>query len=392
MTHKFLSLQYILIFIISGKEAHANMGIYFDPFSSCHRTIKHRFCIPSHSVPLFAQGMVLLLLVVTLVSCIPAVDSVTNVTSCTSLINNQCEQNLTSCAQPPCSLSCGRMSPHRSCIQDCVASLSNHSKEHLCDALECQASHYCSQFCFKTDCNSLTCTSTDCDQECNSASCGRMLCERNVTNCTQEAHRLGNAQIMDCSAKSCNQDCHQLSEEFFSELTCLFGVETCTQRGQGGKYNLRCLAGVKNCIQKAPRFSVANMQCNGDKCQQICSYSTCNMNCSAGVRECTQVEDYLAEHVTMNCDADVCIQNCGHGRCNMTCSSTVKECTQTCTQGTCSTRCDAEICHEDFGISTTTESVAPTGFNPTIKSNTSLKCCCFYTTLCLVLISLVIIT
>lgn len=337
--------------------------------------------------------MVLLLLAVTLMTCTAAVDCATNVTSCTSLIDDQCQQNLTSCAQSPCSLSCGRTSSQRSCIQDCITYRLNQSKEYQCGALECQASQLCSQVCSRIDCKSLACNySRDCHQECHFASCVRMVCQENVTSCTQLGYRLGNAQIMDCSAKSCNQDCNQGSENFSSELTCFSAAETCNQRGQSGKYNLKCLPGVKNCTQKGEMFSINNMQCDGDTCQQICSYSTCNMSCSASVQECMQVEDYLAKQVIMNCDADVCVQKCGHGRCNMTCSSTVKECTQSCKQGTCFTRCDAEICHKDFGISTTTKSLAPTSFNPTIRSNTSLKCSCFYITLFLVLISLVIST
>lgn len=337
--------------------------------------------------------MVLLLLVVTLMTCTAAVDSASNVTSCTSLVNDQCQQNFTSCSQSPCSLTCGRTSPYGSCIQDCIASQLNHSKEFQCGALECQASQFCSQVCSRINCKSLTCNSRDCYQGCRFATCGRMVCQKNVTNCTQLAYRLGNAQIMDCSAKSCIQDCiNQDSEELVSELTCLSAVETCNQRGKSGKNNLKCLPGVKNCTQKAETSSITNMQCDGETCQQICSYSTCNMSCSASAKECMQVGDYLFKQVIMNCDADVCIQKCGHGQCNMTCPSTVKECTQSCKQGTCFTRCDAEICHKDFGISTTTESLTPTGFNPTIRSNASLKCSCFYITFYLVLISLVIST
>ena len=69
-------------------------------------------------------------LFLSLVVCVEFVTSVvlvsaTNVAvvaSCTSLINDQCTQNLTSCLQPPCSLSCGRTSPQFSCSQDCVPS------------------------------------------------------------------------------------------------------------------------------------------------------------------------------------------------------------------------------------------------------------------------------
>lgn len=195
---------------------------------------------------------------------------------------------------------------------------------------------------------------------------------------------------MECNAKSCKQDCGQDSENFFSELTCFSAVETCSQSAQSGNLNLKCLPGVKSCTQKA-KTSVANMQCDGDICQQSCAKSTCNMNCSASVSECVQVEDWsaLSRQVTMNCDADECIQNCDYGRCNMTCSSNVKKCTQTCKQGTCFTRCDAEICHKDVGISTTTGSLAPTGSTPTIRSDTSLMCSSFYITLSLALFSLV---
>lgn len=304
------------------------MGIPFYLFSEpllytpCH--VKSRY------VTLYKQKMVLLVLVLTLVTSIAAVDSATNITSCTSLTNNECLQNLTSCLQPPCLLSCGRTSPQQSCIQDCVASSLNHSKIYQCDALECQASQFCSQICYKINCKSLTCTAKDCNQECLRTTCG-MVCHTNVTNCTQAAYNPENAQFMKCSAKSCSQDYTLSSKNFSSELTCLSAVENCNQRGQSGKFNLKCLSGVKNCTQRAKTFSNTNMQCDGDSCEQSCSYSTCNMSCSVSVQECTQFEDLFAPSVvTMNCDANVCKQKCGGGQCNMTCSSNVKECTQIC--------------------------------------------------------------
>ena len=319
---------------------------------------------------------------------IVAVDSATNITSCTSLTNDECLQNLTSCLQPPCLLSCGRTSPQQTCTQDCVASRgSNHSEIYQCDALECQALQYCSQVCHRINCKTLTCTAKDCNQECLRTSCGKMVCHKNATNCTQAVYNPENAQIMECSAKSCDQDYTLSSETFSSELTCFSAVESCTQSGKSGKFNLKCLSGT--CTQRARTFSNTNMQCDGDSCDQSCStYSTCNMSCSASVKECTQFEEWNgASGIKMNCDADVCTQKCNGGHCNMTCTSNVKECTQLCKQGTCSTRCSAEICLRDFGISTTAGSTSyPT--NPTVSS----KSCVNFLTFCLVLISLVIST
>lgn len=333
--------------------------------------------------------MVLLVLVLTLVTSITAVDSATNITSCTSLTNNECLQNLTSCLQPPCLLSCGGPSHQQTCIQDCVASRgSNLNEIYQCDALECQASLSCSQMCYRINCKSLTCTAKDCNQECHRNSCGKMVCHKNVTNCTQAVYNPENAQIMECNAKSCNQDYTISSKTFSSELTCFSAVESCTQSGKSAKFNLKCLSGVKNCTQKAKLLSNTNMQCDGDSCEQSCSSSTCNMSCSASVKECTQFEHwYFASVVTMNCDADVCTQKCDGGQCNLTCSSNVKKCTQICKKGTCSTRCNAEICLRDFGISTTDRSTCyPT--TPTVSSKSSGN----FLTFCLVLISLVIST
>ena len=182
---------------------------------------------------------------------------------------------------------------------------------------------------------------------------------------------------------------HWVVKLFSSELTCFSAVESCTQSGKSGKFNLKCLSGVKTCTQRARTFSNTNMQCDGDSCDQSCStYSTCNMSCSASVKECTQFEEWNgASVVTMNCDADVCTQKCNGGHCNMTCTSNVKECTQLCKQGTCSTRCNAQICLRDFGISTTAGSTSYLT-NPTVSSKSSVN----FLTFCLVLISLVIST
>ena len=332
--------------------------------------------------------MALVLTLVTSIAVIAVVDSATNITSCTSFTNDECLQNLTSClAHSPCLLSCGRTSPQQTCIQDCITSRgSNQSEIYQCDALECQALQFCSQICSRISCESLTCTAKDCDQECLRTSCGKMVCHKNVTKCTQAAYYPENAQIMECGAKSCNQDYILSGKTFSSELTCLSTVETCNQSGKSAKLNLKCLTGVKNCTQRARSFSNTNMQCDGDNCEQSCYDSTCNMSCSASVKNCTQFEEwYNGYEVTMNCDADVCTQKCHSGQCNMTCSSNVKECTQICKQGTCFTRCNAEICHRDYGISTTAGSTFyPT--NPTVTSKSSGT----FLTFCLVLISLVI--
>lgn len=333
--------------------------------------------------------MVLLVLALALVTSTAVVDAATNITSCTSLTNNECLQNLTTCLQSPCLLSCGRTSPQQSCIQDCFASRgSNLSEIYQCHALECQALQSCSQLCYRINCESLTCTAKVCDQECFRTSCGKMACHKNVTNCTQVAYYPDNSQIMECSAKSCNQHYTLSSNTFSSELTCLSAVETCNQSGKSAKLNLKCLSGVKNCTQRAKSNSNTNMQCDGDNCEQSCSHSTCNMSCSASVKKCTQFkESYSAFVVTMNCDADVCMQKCDGGHCNMTCSSNVKECTQICKQGTCFTKCNAVICHSDFGISTTAWSTSyPT--NPTVSSKSSGN----ILTVSLVVISLVITT
>ena len=340
----------------------------------------------------YKQMIVSLVLVLTLVSSIAAADSATNITSCTSLTNDECLQNLTSCLQPPCLLSCGRTSPQQTCIQDCVASRgSNHSEMYQCDALECQALQFCSQICKRISCKSLTCTAKDCNQECLTTSCGKMVCHKNATNCTQAAYNPENALIMECSAKSCDQDYILSSETFSSELTCFSAVESCTQSGKSGKFNLKCLSGVKTCTQRAKPFSNTNMQCNGDSCEQSCStYSTCNMSCAASVKECTQFEEWSgASVVTMNCDADVCTQNCTSGQCIMTCTSNVKECTQICKQPTCSATCNAEICLRDFGISTTAGSTSYPSTYPTVSSKSSGN---FLTFRLKVLISLVIST
>ena len=111
--------------------------------------------------------MALFLSLVICVAFVTAAVSATNVTvvaSCTSLVNDQCTQNLTSCLQPPCSLSCGRTSPQFSCSQDCVPS-ANLTDGYLCDALECQALQHCYQTCNNINCNSSTCTSNQCTQQ-----------------------------------------------------------------------------------------------------------------------------------------------------------------------------------------------------------------------------------
>ncbi|XP_078358359.1 uncharacterized protein LOC144643094 [Oculina patagonica] len=327
--------------------------------------------------------MTLFLVVVAIVTCIAGVDSATNVTtvtSCTSLINDQCQQNLTSCPQSPCSLSCGRTSPQFSCSQDCIPS-ANLTEGYLCDALECQPSQFCYQTCSRINCNSSTCTSKDCNQQCWVADCGRMVCKENVTNCNQVAVIPKNGQVMDCDAKACNQECKSSGKSFTSDLTCSSSVETCEQRGLTGKFNLKCLPGVKNCTQKADLFSIANMECDGDRCEQSCFHSTCNMNCSSSVRECTQSEDGFGSAViNMNCDADVCRQDCGDSRCTMTCSSTVKECTQTC-KGTCVIKCDAEVCNDG------TTSTPTTAARPPIPTNSISKIGVNIVTICLVVMS-----
>lgn len=286
------------------------------------------------------------------VTCLVAQHSATNVTSCTSIINDQCNQNLTSCAKPPCSLSCGRTSPQYFCNQDCVPS-TNLTEGYQCHALECQASQLCYQTCSRINCNSSTCTSRNCNQNCVLADCGRMQCKANVTICNQVATIPQNGQVMQCDAKSCNQECKSSGKTFSSDLTCSSSVETCWQRGLTGKFNLKCLHRVQNCTQKADLFSIANMECDADRCEQNCFHSTCTMSCSESARQCTQSEDgFGSAVVTMNCDAQVCRQDCEDSRCDMTCSSPVKQCFQTCRSGTCFTRCDAEICHGDASTST----------------------------------------
>ena len=201
--------------ICSNKEG-TPFNLFSEPQQHCH--IKS----PYLYVTLYKQKMVSLVLVLTLVTSIVAVDSATNITSCTSLTNDECLQNLTSCLQPPCLLSCGRTSPQQTCTQDCVASRgSNHSEMYQCDALECQALQYCSQVCHRINCKTLTCTAKDCNQECLRTSCGKMVCHKNATNCTQAVYNPENAQIMECSAKSCDQD-YTLSSETFFQWTYLF--------------------------------------------------------------------------------------------------------------------------------------------------------------------------
>ena len=323
--------------------------------------------------------MALFLLMVICVTFVAAVVSATNVTvvvSCTSLINDQCKQNLTSCLQPPCSLSCGRTSPQFSCSQDCVPS-ANLTEEYLCGTLECQASQHCHQTCNSINCNSSTCTSHDCTQQCFVADCGRMVCEEDVSKCNQVAIIPKTGQDMHCGARSCNQECKSCKKSFLSEMTCSSSVETCEQRGLNGKFYLKCLAGVKNCTQKTDLFSIATMECHGDKCVQSCFHSTCDMNCSSNVRECAQSEDGLGSAVlTMNCDAQVCTQHCGDSRCNMICSSSVKECTQTC-KGTCTIRCDAEVCHDDLTIATTRPSLSLIPTNSISKISIDIVAICF---------------
>lgn len=136
------------------------------------------------------------------------------VASCTSLINDQCTENLTSCLQPPCSLSRGRTSPQFSCSQDCVPS-TNLTDGYLCDALECQASQYCYQTCNNINCNSSTCKSNQCTQQCFVADCGRMVCKADVSNCNQVAIIPKTGQAMHCAARSCNQECKSCKKSFF---------------------------------------------------------------------------------------------------------------------------------------------------------------------------------
>ena len=206
--------------------------------------------------------MALFLSLVICLEFVTAAVSATNVTvvaTCTSLINDQCTQNLTSCLQPPCSLSCGRTSPQFSCSQDCVPS-ANLTDGYLCDALECQASQYCDQTCNNINCNSSTCTSNQCTQQCFVADCGRMVCKEDVSNCNQAAIIPKTGQNMHCAARSCNQECKSCKKSFLSGMTCSSSVETCEQRGLNGKFYFKCLAGVKNCTQKTDLFSIANME------------------------------------------------------------------------------------------------------------------------------------
>lgn len=249
------------------------------------------------------ESFLLVVICMTSIASVVSATNVTVITSCTSLINDQCTQNLTSCLQPPCSLSCGRTSPQFSCSQDCVPS-GNFTEGYLCDELECQASQFCYQTCNNINCNSSTCTSNDCTQQCFVADCGRMVCKEDVSNCKQVAIIPENGQAMDCGAKSCNQECKSCKKSFSSEMTYSSSVETCEQRGLNGKFNLKCLPGVKNCTQKTDLFSIASMECHGDRCVQSCFHSTCNMNCSSRVRECAQSEDGFGSAViTMNCAA-----------------------------------------------------------------------------------------
>ena len=314
-----------------------------------------------------------------------AAESVTNVTSCTSLSNDQCNQNLTSCTQPPCTFSCGRTTPQFSCSQECQPIPSaNLTKGNLCDALECQASQNCYQICSQLDCNSTSCSSKDCRQVCVFADCGSMWCQQGVINCDQLAQIPANHQVMKCDAKSCNQNCQGGSKSYSCDMTCSETVETCEQRELSGKFQQKCSAGVRNCTQKAHLYAVGNMECEADRCVQACSHSTCDMSCSTGARECTQTQDgFGSEVVNMYCAADVCNQNCDDSKCNMTCSSAVKECSQRCKKGNCLVTCDAEVCYGVKGMSIST----PTWFHPT-DSVLHIRCTLF--TLWLVLIPLTV--
>ena len=326
--------------------------------------------------------MELLLLTFTFVTCLGVVHSATNITSCTSLLNDQCEQNLTSCSQPPCTFSCGRTSPQFSCRQDCSPIPSaNLTEGNLCDALECQASENCNQICLRVNCNATSCTSRDCRQTCTLADCGSMVCQQGVINCVQVAQiPQRNGQIMNCDAKSCNQKCQRSSKSGDPcVMSCSETVETCKQRGLSAKFRSKCLGGVKNCTQNADLFAIGHMECDAERCVQACFHSSCIMNCSSRARECTQTEDgFGSEVITMHCAADVCKQHCDDTKCKMTCASTVKECSQTCKGGNCAVTCDAEICYGEKGISTAN----PTWIPPTNGvSNTRSA----LLTLCLVL-------
>ena len=90
-------------------------------------------------------------------------------------------------------------------------------------------------------------------------------------------------------------------------MACTSSVETWEQRGLNGKFYLTCLAEVKNCTQKTDLFSIANMECHGDKCVQSCFHRTCDMNCSSSV---LKSEDGLGSAVIiMSCDAQVSTQH-----------------------------------------------------------------------------------
>lgn len=119
----------------------------------------------------------------------------------------------------------------------------------------CQASQHCHQTCDSINCNSSTCPSNDCTQQCFVADCGRMVCEEDVSKCNQVAIIPKTGQDMHCGARSCNQECKSCKKSYLSEMTCSSSVETCEQRGLNGKFYLKYLAGVKNCTQKTDLFS-----------------------------------------------------------------------------------------------------------------------------------------
>ena len=139
-----------------------------------------------------------------------------------------------------------------------------------------------------------------------------------------------------------------------------------------------------NCTQRASFADKVTMRCEGDVCEQSCSFGKdyCSMSCPPGVKTCIQVGHAgYRESTIMRCDGEVCHQTCtSKDGCNMMCSANAKKCHQTCSSGTCIHKCDAANCTLSClgaaciaGESTTSKSTTPKSTIPNKRSGTGLQ-------------------
>ncbi|XP_078351342.1 uncharacterized protein LOC144636073 [Oculina patagonica] len=156
---------------------------------------------------------------------------------------------------------------------------------------------------------------------------------------------------MQCGLSTPYEQCEQLCSSSCDSVKC-DASSLCRQTCEG------------NCM---------SLTCDAQDCFQICDRGICGeMTCAKNDKSATSCEQ-SSPTAQMSCEKETCTQSCTNGgNCTMTCSSDVKLCIQSCLDGNCQYKCEAEKCTLNCKGGTCTIIESPTNSGDRLQMTASL--------------------